>query len=373
MNQNTPSSVYQLIRGLPKVGVKLFIMLLLSAVAFGVTGMGVILLMFALSYVAIGRDSEASHGISSTDSSRLGGLAIAFVFGIYILGLTLGSPYTPGVARESVFLYLWIAIGLCALLGLVEDVQADFLTPFFRLSLKFAVFGWLLWVAPELLPRDIGIFGVDKLLEIPVLAYFMVTVFCVGFINAFNMADGANGLIPGIAAATFTVFFFEYGRPAEGLLMFVCVLFLIFNVVSGWYFLGDMGSYGLGSIIVCYGLLGVAQGDFSASFMASILAYPCIDFVYSIVRRVREGLSPFSADNGHLHNRLHRYYSQFFKSRVLPNSLTGLTISGSTAGVCVLIYLFDGLSLESNTWFYVFFLEAAVYFVVISALRRSQS
>lgn len=107
---------------------KLLIMLLLSAVAFGIAGMGVILLMFALSYVAVGRDSEASHRIRFTDSSRLGGLAIALVFGIYILGLTLGSPYTPGVARESVFLYLWIAVGLCALLGLIEAVQADFLT-----------------------------------------------------------------------------------------------------------------------------------------------------------------------------------------------------------------------------------------------------
>ena len=372
MNQNNPSSGYLSLKGLPKVGVKLFIMLLLSAVAFGVTGMGVILLMFTLSYVAVGRDSEASHGISSTDSSRLGGLAIALVFVIYILGLAIGSPYTPGVARESVFLYLWIAVGLCALLGLIEDMQADFLTPLLRLGLKFAVFGWLLWVAPQLLPRDIGVFGIDALLKIPVLAWVLATVFCVGFINAFNMADGANGLIPGIAAATFTVLFFEYGRPAEGLLMFVCVLFLIFNVVSGWYFLGDMGSYGLGSIIACHGLLGVAQGDFSAGFMASMLAYPCVDFVFSVVRRAREGVSPFSADNGHLHNRLHRYYSQFFESRVLPNSLTGLTISGSTAGVCLLIYLFDGLAIESNAWFYVFFFETAVYFTVISVLRRRQ-
>ena len=62
----------------------------------------------------------------------------------------------------------------------------------------------------------------------------------------------------------------------------------------------------------------------------------------------------------------------FFESRVLPNSLTGLTISGSTAGVCLLIYLFDGLAIESNAWFYVFFFETAVYFTVISVLRRRQ-
>ena len=59
------------------------------------------------------------------------------------------------------------------------------------------------------------------------------------------MADGANGLIPGVATIAFGLLFLEYGRPAEGVLFFVCLMFLIFNVVSGWFFLGDMGSYGL--------------------------------------------------------------------------------------------------------------------------------
>lgn len=68
--------------------------------------------------------------------------------------------------------------------------------------------GWLFWGTPELLPRDIGIFGVDELLEIPVLVWVLVRVFCVGFVHVFNKADGANVLVLGIAAATLTVFFF---------------------------------------------------------------------------------------------------------------------------------------------------------------------
>ena len=62
---------------------KLFIMLLLSAVAFGVTGMGVILLMFTLSYVAVGRDSEASR-------DGFGDFGIGGKPDIRILGCQLG-------------------------------------------------------------------------------------------------------------------------------------------------------------------------------------------------------------------------------------------------------------------------------------------
>ena len=40
-------------------------------------------------------------------------------------------------------------------------------------------------------------------------------------------------------------------------------MFLIFNVISGWFFLGDTGSYGLGAIILGYGLNGVAAENFS--------------------------------------------------------------------------------------------------------------
>ncbi len=152
-----------------------------------------------------------------------------------------------GVIRLERELYLWLAILACALLGFAEDLKPDFLTPVLRLAAKFAVLGSLLWAWPELVPAKLGVVGVDALLQFPLLAWALTTVFCVGFINAFNMADGANGLVPGISAVVCTIFFMEYGRPADGILMFICTMFLIFNVISGWFFLGDTGSYGLGS------------------------------------------------------------------------------------------------------------------------------
>ncbi len=351
---------------------KYVLMALLALLTFGLTGLGAIVVMFALSTLRAGRDSAASHGISSINSSRLGGVAIVITFLLFVVGMLMLSSYTPGLVRDVTFLHLWSAVFVCVILGGVEDIKADLLSPYLRLIVKLLTFGFFLWTTPNVIPSSIGIPGIDYLLSDAWIAWGLCTLFCVGFINAFNMADGANGLIPGVVTIAFGLFFLEYGRPAEGVLFFVCLIFFIFNVVSGWFFLGDMGSYGFGALLVCYGLLGVAEGDFSAGFMASLLSYPCIDFLVSVIRRMRKGLSPFQADNGHLHNRLYSFYAQKFKSRVLPNSLTGLTISGGSSGVCLIIYLLDWIPIESNTWFGIFGIQVAVYLITLSRLRSTQ-
>jgi UDP-N-acetylmuramyl pentapeptide phosphotransferase/UDP-N-acetylglucosamine-1-phosphate transferase len=351
---------------------KLFLMFLLAGISYGATGLGAMLLMTLLSNSQLGKDASSKHGISARESSRLGGLAVAIVLLVYTLGFSLISPYTPGPIRDDAFLYLWCAIFFCGALGFAEDVKPDFLTPTLRLVAKFLVMAALFWLAPKFIPSSVGIAVIDALIALPVIGWALVTVFAVGFINALNMADGANGLVPGIAVASFGVFFMEYGRPMDGALLFAFTVFLIFNVISGWYFLGDAGSYGLGAILLGYGLLGVAEGQFSAGFMAALYCYPCIDFLVSVIRRRRAGRSPFSADNGHLHNRLHQFIRRRVSFPVLANSLTGLAVSGSTAGLVLVVYLLDVLPPSSGLWSLVFVFEVTLYLATLGYLTSIQ-
>tara|TARA_B100000768_G_C11265181_1_gene370703 strand:+ start:459 stop:1616 length:1158 start_codon:yes stop_codon:yes gene_type:complete len=350
----------------------LALMFFLAGVTFGATGLGAMLLMTLLSSSHLGKDASAKHGISNTESSRLGGLAVSIVVIIYIAGLSAISPYTPGIFRGNHYLYFWSAIFCCCALGFAEDIKPDFLTPKLRLGAKFVLFGALFWVSPIFIPLSIGIFAIDFLLNIPILGWALVTVFAVGFVNALNMADGANGLVPGIAVASFGIFFMEYGRPMDGALLFAFSIFFIFNVISGWYFLGDAGSYGLGAVLLGYGLLGVVDGHFSAGFMAALYCYPCLDFLVSVIRRWRAGRSPFSADNGHLHNRLHRFLKPRVKSPVMANSLTGVIISGSTSGAVLVIYLLALLPTQSDLWFGLFAIEVALYLITLKYLTSVQ-
>ena len=351
---------------------KLFLMFVLAGISYGATGLGAMLLMTLLANSQLGKDVSSKHGISAHESSRLGGLAIAIVILIYTLGFSLISPYTPGPIRDEAFLYLWCAIFFCTALGFAEDVKPDFLTPSLRLAVKFLVMAALFGLAPKFIPSSVGISVIDSIIALPFLGWALVTVFAVGFINALNMADGANGLVPGIAVASFGVFFVEYGRPMDGALLFAFTIFLIFNVISGWYFLGDAGSYGLGTILLGYGLLGVAEGQFSAGFMAALFCYPCIDFLVSIIRRRRAGRSPFSADNGHLHNRLHQFIKLRIKSAVIANSFTGLIISGSTSGAVLIAYLMDVLPTESDLWYLFFVTEICLYLIALNYLTSIQ-
>jgi|TARA_B110000977_G_scaffold182439_1_gene244096 UDP-N-acetylmuramyl pentapeptide phosphotransferase/UDP-N-acetylglucosamine-1-phosphate transferase len=347
-------------------------MFFLAGISYGATGLGAMLLMTLLANSQLGKDTSSKHGISALESSRLGGLAVAIVILVYTLGFSLISPYTPGPVRDEAFLYLWCAIFVCCALGFAEDVKPDFLTPTLRLAAKFLVMAALFWLSPKFIPSSVGISVIDALITLPVLGWVLVTIFAVGFINALNMADGANGLVPGIAVASFGVFFMEYGRPMDGALLFAFTIFFIFNVISGWYFLGDAGSYGLGAILLGYGLLGVAEGQFSAGFMAALYCYPCIDFLVSVIRRWRAGRSPFSADNGHLHNRLHQFIRCRVSFPVIANSLTGLVISGSTAGFVLVVYLLDVLPPNSTLWSLVFAFEVALYLATLGYLTSIQ-
>ena len=344
---------------------------LISTLMFGITGLGYIILMWLFANFTLGKNSVDSHGIAHSESSRLGGLVIGIVFISYIAGLMAFTPYTPGVVRSYDFAYIWSTIFICCMLGLAEDFKPDFLSAKLRLCAKFIVFGLLLFLVPQLIPNSLGVPGLDRLLCNDFIAWCLTTIFCVGFINAFNMADGANGLVPGIATITLIIFFSIYARPAEGALLFTCSIFLLFNVFTGRFFLGDMGSYGLGAIIVVYGLLGVIQGDFSAAMMAALLAYPCLDFLTSIGRRLARGYSPFAADNGHLHNLIYRWLQTHFKSRMVANSVTGVLISLCSSGLVLLGYLNSWWPPTSTEWMWIFILQVTLYCTAMVVLRRA--
>jgi UDP-GlcNAc:undecaprenyl-phosphate GlcNAc-1-phosphate transferase len=352
--------------------IKLVLMLLFAGISFGVAGIVCITVMHLLSLVSIGQDSASSHGISILESSRLGGLSIFLIVIFYTAALIVFMDLTLSDVVGGPRFNAGIVIVMCSFLGLAEDIKNDFLTPMLRLGLKFLILGAFFWSSPGFMPEELGIFGLDRLLAIPVLAWILTTIFCVGFINAINMADGANGLVSGIGTVTFFIFFTEYAGPLSAILMFACSIFLILNVVSGRFFLGDMGSYGIGATIAILGLYAVAQGKMSPAFMSALLAYPCLDFLTSLTRRLLQGRSPFSPDNDHLHNRLHFQIKKILGGGVLSNSITGLLISGGSAGLVLIAYIGQWWPITSDNWFWLFIVECVLYLGAFKLSGRSK-
>ena len=341
--------------------VKLSVMLLLATIFFGLTGLVIMLFLQWITRQSYAQESVDKHGISQLSASRMGGVAIIvttlalLAYGVYSGAFELGQG-SLGVEG-----FVWLAVIACMGLGLVEDLNNDYLSARFRLYALMVIFSLLLAFRPIVIPQGLGVWGLDILLAIPFMGWLLTVIFCVGFINAVNMADGANGLMPGILTISFGLFYTETGSLAFAALMTSCGLFTIFNVISGRLFLGDTGSYGFGAAIVLSSLILFRQGIFSAPFLAVLLAYPCIDFLMALVRRSWQGRSLFLPDNDHLHNKIHFHFQKRCRSATVANSLTGGVIVASSAGVAMMGSLFSWLSVTSELWALVFALQCIAY------------
>ncbi len=314
------------------------------------------------------KENVQKHGISRNDASRLGGLAIfSFSLALLLTGAYL-EVVNLSIGLDIPFL-VWLGTFLCAGLGFVEDLKNNFLTPKIRLYTTFVIFAFIIGCCPFLIPIGSKIPFLDLLLALPVIGWLLTITFCVGFVNATNMADGANGLMPGILTITFCIFFLETDQVIYGALMSSCCLFTIFNVVSGRVFLGDMGAYGLGASLVLSSLYLLSESIFSAMFMAVLFSYPCVELVASLLRRSWQGRPLFAPDNDHLHNRIHRYCRQWFSSKTVANSFTGILIVSFSSGLALLVYMGQFWEVGDNRWGWIFIGQCGLYILVFLVTR----
>ena len=344
--------------------IKLAIMLVLAAGFFGLAGLVCMILMQWITRQNFAEDIVDKHGIGELAASRLGGAVVFGTSVIFMASAVMFGAETRNAGPLGIPLYAWIGTWGCAAVGLVEDIRNDLLKPRYRLLCTALIFLVVFGLWPDLVPKEIGILGIDFLLGYSSIGLLVTIIFCVGFLNAANIADGANGLMSGIFFVSFLVFYLEYGGLGFVTLMSSCGLFLIFNVISGRLFLGDAGAYGLGAGVVLAGLFFNAQGIFSASFLAVLLAYPCIEIVVSMARRAIAGRSMFLPDNDHLHNRIHLRFKKLFKSPTMANSMTGLLLASASSGVALAGYLGSWWPAAGSGWLVIFAAQCILYAVV---------
>jgi len=345
--------------------VKLSVMMLLAVIFFGLSGLMIMIFLQWITRQSYAQDAVDKHGISRVSASRLGGAAIfASWLGLLVAGYF--SDYFGDASGGPAGPYWvdWLAVGCCALLGLVEDLHNNYLSPRFRLYAEFGIFAVTIAVWPLLIPVDLGIPGLDALMGLPLVGWLLTVIFCVGFVNSINMADGANGLMAGVMTIAFSLFYVSTGEFVYAAMMTACAVFTIFNVISGRLFLGDAGAYGLGASLAISGLYLFYENVFSAAFLACLFAYPCIDFIMTLARRYRAGRSIFLPDNDHLHNRIHYHFQRWLPSKTLANSMTGGLVVASSSGLTAAGYIYQWWPVTSDLWAWLFLFQCIGYWTV---------
>ena len=239
----------------------------------------------------------------------VGGVAMFIgLVGVILFNATLFPAELP----------LLLAATLMVLVGVADDRFDLAATP--RLLLQLAASA-LVVVLGESVVLSLGhLLGGDAI----ALGWFAMpftVVALVGVINAFNMADGSDGLAGGLAlvAILWLILATVIGNgdhiSLQLLLLLAAVVsaFLIFNLRSPWrhraaIFMGDGGSMLLGLLLGVM-VIRLSQGSAGPAVITPItavwiLGLPLIDTVCIMVRRMRRGRSPFAADREHLHHIL---------------------------------------------------------------------
>ena len=258
-------------------------------------------------FVYYKRFDDFNHRSShKTLATRTGGI------GVFVTLLIVSSYYYFN--KVELFDYsLFIPLSIMFIVGVYDDFyHADF-------KLKFLL---QIIVAKIIIDQGYvitnyhGLFG---LYEVPWLLAQLSTVFVfLVIINGINFIDGIDGLA--ITEVIRIILLIEFFSANQTILTPLSIL-LVFSLIALYYFnfkkkskvfLGDGGSLLLGSIVSIY--IFYVLGDqytFKAGFQINkvlfsilILIYPLLDLLRVFIIRIKNGTSPFEADQNHLHHRL---------------------------------------------------------------------
>ena len=307
----------------------------------GFAGLLSLALMVWFSHQNFGVDRSAKHGISVKNTSRLGGFAIALFVVLWLAGSSFQLILLSDAARSPAGVELpgfwWIVLAL-GLIGLLDDFRVS-LSPKARLIACGLILTSGFLFDPELMPQKVLMkFGLTEVAGADLLLLVSAVFVGLGFINAANMADGANGLLGTIALAFFVCCWLLTSDTLAFTLCLGLFGFLLINILTGRIILGDFGSYGLAALILFESFQLYDSGFVSLFFLISLLSYPCLEILRIFVVRIRNGQSPFIADNQHSHNLLNTAVLKIVSSKTSANSLTGLTIAALSTGPALILF-----------------------------------
>jgi UDP-GlcNAc:undecaprenyl-phosphate GlcNAc-1-phosphate transferase len=155
--------------------------------------------------------------------------------------------------------------------------------------------------------------GPERMLLPQYLAAPLTFLFLAGGTNAFNLADGLDGLAGGMAVLCLSgtsLLAFTVGNGAVGgaatVIAGAVIGFLRFNTHPARVFMGDGGSQVLGfaATTLAVWLTQDPQVPLSTALPLLLLGMPLIDTLMVMTERTLLGQSPFKADRRHIHYRL---------------------------------------------------------------------
>ncbi|MEW6989426.1 UDP-N-acetylglucosamine--undecaprenyl-phosphate N-acetylglucosaminephosphotransferase [Colwelliaceae bacterium 6441] len=241
--------------------------------------------------------------------------AIPLIGGISIYtGVLIAS--TLFIEQSQLLNLYFISSALLVFIGTMDDIYDLSVAPrmiFQGIVATIMVFGAGIYI------HDFGNILAVGQVDIGNYGMIFTMLACVTAINAFNMIDGIDGLAGSMSIVTITsvaILTLLNNSNADILLPMILIVaiipYLFYNVSTRnprgkKIFMGDAGSMFMGLTVIWLLTLSTQHTDNSAASFRPvtalwIIAIPLMDMFAIMIRRIRKGVSPFQADNGHLHH-----------------------------------------------------------------------
>jgi len=246
--------------------------------------------------------------------------------------------------------------------------------PFFKFILMLGgCFAIVFFLNLEIPNTQISI--LNKVLKRDTLIMTTFIVICFLFVvNGANFIDGFNGLLLIHYILILCLFAYINSKNPESSGLFDLCFFLIlsatlllwFNFPKAKVFLGDNGSYLIGSIISLIAIdTSIYNPNIPPFLIACIVFYLFFEVFFSFFRKIFSNLNPFYPDNKHMHMLIFRLINKKF-DKYKSNYL--VTIFFNTFYIFTILPIF--FSLNDNFYIIYFFFLPCIYILTYFILYK---
>ena len=300
---------------------------------------------------------------------RCGGLAFALSFIIFVFLYYF-------VFQKFLVDYLTIVL-LLFILGFLDDIKIN-VSPNIRLLLM--IIGLLILINIfSINIEKTGLNFLNSWLENSVFKYLFILLCFLFIINGANLIDGFNGLLAWHVIIINSILIyvnilngqsdFPIILTAQTIALFV---FLLFNFPAAKMFLGDGGSYAIGSLLALNVVkTSLINPEIHPFFFCVILFYVFYEVFFSFFRKIFKKKSPLKPDENHLHMLIFNKIKDLnFKN---PNALTGLLINLIyLSAIMPVLFRFDFGHENALFYRYWFFALLFIYTFIYVKLYKSK-
>ena len=303
----------------------------------------------------------------SSSIPRFGGLVIILLSFFYLFFFQ----------KLNTFSYSIILLGsLYSALGFCSDIKIN-IKPEIRLLFMFLV-GFFIVHLLEIKVTYVQFEFLDNLIKSNKIFSSLFVCLCLIFlVNGSNFIDGFNGLLIGqyliiliiLFSMVYKVSNIDYLVNFIFLSIFLGLSFFIFNFPLAKIFLGDSGSYFIGTILSLVIIeINKLNLNISPFFFACLLFYIFFEVIFSFFRKILiKKASPLNPDRQHLHMLFFKFINQRTGNLKKSNYLTGLFIN-----ILYFLIISPAILFYNNAFFCKIYFISLIFFYLIAYFLLSK-